>query len=329
MGRRAPRPAGRARRVRPQVQEVAHGGPADRAGRVQARRARRALEEADERHHQAAQARRRRPRRERLRRGPRGRADLRLDVREGRREEAGRPAVAVLDDHGGDPLGARRPAPRVRLRAAGGGGAVALRGRLDRGHERDARGDDPAALVVRRRGLPGPRADPDAGADRAPRGGDPRVQAGGLLARRRALRAHRRRARPHLRRPLPRRRAAAPEDRGGGGGDRRRRPRPGGHDHEAREVDEEGARAAPLRPDHAPARGEQPLRLLRPAHARRRPAALRGAQGAHLPADELALPDRRHGRRDQADRGARRAQQRSTRAAPPTSPGSTRSRSAA
>ncbi len=88
-----------------------------------------------------------------------------------------------------------------------------------------------------------------------------------------------------------------------------RRPRPGGHDHEAREDDEEGARAAPLRPDHAPARGEQPLRLLRPAHARRRPAALRGAQGAHVPADELALPDRRHGRRDQADRGARRAQQ--------------------
>ena len=43
--------------------------------------------------------------------------------------------------------------PRERLRAARGGGAVALRGRLDRRHERDARGDDPAALVVRRRGL--------------------------------------------------------------------------------------------------------------------------------------------------------------------------------
>ncbi len=33
---------------------------------------------------------------------------------------------------------------------------------------------------------------------------------------------------------------------------------------------------------------------------------LRGAQGAHLPAHELALPDERHGRRDQADRRARR-----------------------
>ena len=69
---------------------------------------------------------------------------------------------------------------------------------------------------------------------------------------------------------------------------------------------QEGARAAPVRPHHAPARGEQPLRLLRPAHARGRAAALRGAQGAHLPAHELPLPDRRHGRRDQADRRARR-----------------------
>ena len=37
-----------------------------------------------------------------------------------------------------------------------------------------------------------------------------------------------------------------------------------------------------------------------------RAAALRGAQGAHLSAHELALPDPRHGRRDQADRRARR-----------------------
>ena len=46
------------------------------------------------------------------------------------------------------------------------------------------------------------------------------------------------------------------------------------------------------------------LRLLGAAHALRRPAPLRGAQGAHLPADQLALPDRRHGPRDQADRRA-------------------------
>ena len=43
--------------------------------------------------------------------------------------------------------------------------------------------------------------------------------------------------------------------------------------------------------------------------------ALRGAQGAHLPAYQLALPDRRHGRRDQADRRAGRPQPRSTRRA--------------
>ena len=95
-----------------------------------------------------------------------------------------------------------------------------------------------------------------------------------------------------LRGPLPRRRAAAADDGRGGRGDRRRRPRPGRRDHQAREDDEEGARAAPLRPDLAAARGQHALRLLRPAHARRRPAALRGAQGAHLPAHELALPVR-------------------------------------
>ena len=81
--------------------------------------------------------------------------------------------------------GARRPAPARGLRAARGGGAVALRGRLDRRHERDPRGDDPPAVVVRRRGLAGPGADADAGADRPPRGGDPRVQARAVLARRR------------------------------------------------------------------------------------------------------------------------------------------------
>ena len=47
VGGRPPRAARRARRVRPEVQEVAHGRPADRAGRVQARGARRALQEAD------------------------------------------------------------------------------------------------------------------------------------------------------------------------------------------------------------------------------------------------------------------------------------------
>ncbi len=82
------------------------------------------------------------------------------------------------------------------------------------------------------------------------------------------LRADRRRARPPLRGPLPRRRAAAAEDGRRGRGGRRGRARPGRRDHQAREDDEEGARPAPLRPHDAPARGQQPLRLLRPAHAR-------------------------------------------------------------
>ena len=76
-------------------------------------------------------------------------------------------------------------APGVGVRAARGGRALALGGGLDRRHERDARGDDPAALVVRRRGLARPRADADAGDRRPPRGGDPRVQARAVLARRR------------------------------------------------------------------------------------------------------------------------------------------------
>ena len=40
------------------------------------------------------------------------------------------------------------PAPRRRARHAGGGGPLALGGRLDRRHERHPRGDDPPALVV-------------------------------------------------------------------------------------------------------------------------------------------------------------------------------------
>ena len=106
--------------------------------------------------------------------------------------------------------------------------------------------------------------------------------------------------------PLHGRQAAA----GGGGGhrDRRRRHRPAGRDHEAREEGGARAPAAPLRPDLAPAPREHALRLLGAAHAGGRPAALRGAQGAHLPAHELALPDRRHDRRDQADRRPGRPQ---------------------
>ena len=93
-----------------------------------------------------------------------------------------------------DALSSLRPARR--LRPAGGGGPLALRGRLDRRHERDARGDDPPALLVRRRRLARPRADADARDHRPPRGGDPRLQARAVLARGRDLRADRRRRRP-------------------------------------------------------------------------------------------------------------------------------------
>ena len=74
------------------------------------------------------------------------------------------------------------------------------------GHERHARGLDPAARGVRRRGLARTRADAHARAGGAPRGGDPQLRAGAVLARRGALRGH---GRAPLRRPLPGRQAAA------------------------------------------------------------------------------------------------------------------------
>ena len=70
-----------------------------------------------------------------------------------------------------------------------GGRALALRGRLDRRHERHARRDHPPALLLRRRRLARPRADADARDRRPPRGRDPRVQAREVLARRREVRA--------------------------------------------------------------------------------------------------------------------------------------------
>ena len=79
-----------------------------------------------------------------------------------------------------------------------------------------------------------------------------------------------------------------------------------GEDHQAREEKAERARADAVRPDDVAARGEHALRVLGTAHAVGGAAALRGAQGADLPADELALPDDGHDRRDQADRRAGR-----------------------
>ena len=122
----------------------------------------------------------------------------------------------------------------------------------------------------------------------AARGGDPRVRAREVLARRREVRTDDDRryegrfhagAQPRIK-SAPRRR-----------GDRRGRPRQARRDHQARQDAAHRARADALRPHVAAARRQHALRLLRPAHARRRPAPLRGAQGAHLSAHELALPD--------------------------------------
>ena len=294
MGRRPPRAARRARRVRPQVQEVAHGRPADRARPLQARRARRALARS-----RCASSRRQLERddvdhgRQRLRRRPRGRADLRLPLREGRREEAGPAAVAVLDDQGGDAARRSRDLrPAEEFALARGGRALALGGRLDRRHERHARGDDPPALVVRRRRLARPRADADARDRRPPRGGDPRVRARALLARRRDVRGRTASARLRRAATTPARSRGCATRRGG----RRRSSPPSA-----------AARATITKLEKTTRKERAPLlydltSLQREANTRfgfsarrtlgRRPAPLRGAQGAHLSAHELALPDR-------------------------------------
>ena len=132
--------------------------------------ARREVEEAAQPDPQAAEARGRRPGHQRLRRRARGRADLRLHLRalpqrpeeEGRRAEAGRAALDLVDDEAGDPRGLREPAGGRADAAARGGGAVPLRGRLARRHERHPRGDHPRPRVGGRRRLARPRADADA-----------------------------------------------------------------------------------------------------------------------------------------------------------------------
>ncbi len=195
VGRRPPRPARRPGGVRREVQEVADGRPADRAGGVPPRPARREVEEAAQPHPQAAEARRRRPRHQRLRRRARGRADLRLHLRavperseeEGRRAEAGRAPLDLLDDEAGDPRGLRAPAAGRADAPARGGCTVALRGRLDRRHERDARCDDPRPRLGRRRRLARPCADADAGDAREARARDPGVRGGAVLARARRV----------------------------------------------------------------------------------------------------------------------------------------------
>jgi DNA topoisomerase-3 len=79
-------------------------------------------------------------------------------------------------------------------------------------------------------------------------------------------------------------------------GRRRRDPRrgagPGRHRHRGGQA-QQPEQPRPVRPDHAAARGQRPLRLQRQDHAVDRAGAVREAQGADLPADRLAPPARR------------------------------------
>ena len=72
---------------------------------------------------------------------------------------------------------------------------------------------------------------------------------------------------------------------------RRRHPRrgagPAGHRHRGGQA-QQPEQPGPVRPDHAAARGQRPLRLLGQDHAVDRAGAVREAQGADLPADRLA-----------------------------------------
>ena len=211
--------------------------------------------------------------------------------------------MAQLDDQCSHQGGALLAAAGRGNGLARAGRALALGGRLDRRHERHTRRHDSPAQLLRRSRLAGTRANADAG-DRGPaRGGDQGLQARALLAGRRGLRGRRR---TRLRGALSRRLQAEDRDRAGGPGDRRAVPGPAGHRHEARAQRAARALAAAVRPDLAAARREHALRVLGQTHAGRGPALLRGAQGAHLSAHQLALSDQRHDPRDQADGRARR-----------------------
>ncbi len=210
--------------------------------------------------------------------------------------------------------------------AARGRGPGAVGGRLAGRHEREPRGDHEdrlaqAAAVAR------PRADADAGAGRAPRPRDRGVRRPRTTGRCGPG------SRPPPARATPASGTAASKDRlpaadeaerDRRGRERRRRARRGGRAQAGLRV---GADA--VRPDVAAARRERALRLHREPHAGGRAGLLRAAQGAHLPADQLALPVRRPGAvaaLDRHQRGPRPT--RSTRSRRRTSPGSTCCRSA-
>ena len=175
----------------------------------------------------------------------------------------------------------------------------------------------------------GPRADADAGDRRAPRGGDQGLQARALLARRRDLRAPsrcgeggaERATRATTRRPP----AARARRKGRGSAPRQEahaivaacEGRPGTI---TKLEKKEQREKAPMLYDLTTLQREANNRygFSAQTHAGGRAAPLRGAQGADLSAHQLALPDDRHGRGDQADRRARRRRRASTARAPST-----------
>ncbi len=208
----------------------------------------------------------------------------------------------------GDEERAGVAAARAGVRAPRAGGALALGGRLDRRHERHARGDHQAAQLLRRSGVAGARADADA-RDRGPsRGGDQGVQARALLARGRDLRSQRRwTARRHGERVYIGNFQAPAGSPGNTKGPRI------GTEQEALEIVAacEGRPGTITKLEKKEQREKAPMlydltTLQREANNRYgfsakrtlgcRATTLRGAQGAHLSAHELALPDDRHGR---------------------------------
>ena len=227
--------------------------------------------------------RRRRPGHQRLRRRPRGRAHLRLPVREGRRQEAGPAPVAVVDDR--HARCARRSARCARARSS-----PQLEAAARSRSEADwivGMNATRAATIRLRSSFDGavslgPRADADARDPRPARGGDPRVQARAVLARRRDVRRRRRRASTRAASTPAPARACKTADEATAIVDAVRGQR--GTITKLDKTKRTEKVAAPLRPHVAAARGQLALRLLRAPHARRRAAPVRGAQGAHVPA---------------------------------------------
>ena len=217
--------------------------------------------------------------------------------------------------------------PGADLQTLAGCRPLALGGRLDRGHERHPGGDDPPALLVRRRGFAGARPDADAGHPGPPRGGDPRVQARALLGGRRHVR-HRSGTRRATTRaastPAPTRGIATAEEAAAIVADCRAQT---GEITKLRRPSARSARRCSMTSRRCRRDANEPLRLHGAADAGGGPAALRGAQGAHLPADQLPLSS-------PATWSARSSRSRSSSAVTPSTrrrrstwPGSTCSRS--